>query len=104
VQTSRYAEFLGVPVALIGVVGYAVMLAVSLVGVQPVFAQRRWPTVVLAVLSGGAFLFALYLTYLELFVIHAICRWCVVSAAITTAIAAVAIRAAVTLPSPRTDP
>jgi uncharacterized membrane protein len=104
VQTSRYAEFLGVPVALIGVVGYAVMLAVSLAGVQPALAPRRWPTVALAALSGGAFLFALYLTYLELFVIHAICRWCVVSAVITTAIAAVAIPAAFTLPSPRTDP
>ena len=37
-------------------------------------------------LSGGALLFSAYLTYLELFVIHAICRWCVGSAVIITAI------------------
>lgn len=94
VQTSPYALLFGVPVALYGVVGYAVMFVVSLIGTQPAFATRPGPTRVLALLAGGAFLFALYLTYLELFVIHAICRYCVVSAVITTAIAAVAIPAA----------
>ena len=33
-------------------------------------------------LAGGGVLFTIYLTYLELFVIHAICRWCVGSAVI----------------------
>ena len=94
VQTSRYADLFGIPVAFYGVVGYAMMLAVSVAGVQPRFLARRGPTLLLAVLAGGGFLFALYLTYLELFVIHAICRWCVASAVITTAIAAVAVPAA----------
>ena len=104
VQTSRWAMLFGIPVAFYGVVGYGAMFAVSFAGTLPALAARRWPTLVLAGLAGGAFLFALYLTYLELFVIHAICRYCVVSAVITTAIAAVAIPAAFTLPSPRTDP
>ena len=94
VQTSPYADVFGIPVAFYGVVGYAVMFAVSIAGVQPRFLARGGPTRLLAVLSGGGFLFALYLTYLELFVIHAICRWCVASAVITTAIAAVAVPAA----------
>lgn len=94
VQTSRYAELFGQPVAAYGVAGYAVLLAVSIVGLQPAFAARRGPTLVLGVLAGGALLFTLYLTYLELFVIHAICRWCVGSAVVTTAIAAVAVPAA----------
>lgn len=94
VQTSRYADLFGIPVAFYGVVGYGVMFAVSFVGTQPRWVERRGPTQLLALLAGGAFLFALYLTYLELFVIHAICRYCVVSAVITTAIAAVAIPAA----------
>lgn len=94
VQTSRYADLWGQPVALYGVLGYAVLFVVSLVGVQPAFATRRGPTLLLAVLAGGAFLFTVYLTYLELFVIHAICRWCVGSAVVTTAIAAVALPAA----------
>jgi len=93
VQTSRYAELFGLPVAFYGVVGYAVLFVVSLVGVQPAFVARRGPTVILAVLAGAAFLFTLYLTYLELFVIHALCRWCVASALITTAVAAVALPA-----------
>jgi uncharacterized membrane protein len=38
------------------------------------------------VLSGAGVAFAIYLTYLELFVIHAICRWCVGSAVIITGI------------------
>ena len=94
VQTSPYADLFGIPVAFYGVVGYGVMFGVAVAGVQPRFAARRGPTQLLALLSGGAFLFALYLTYLELFVIHAICRWCVVSAVITTAIAAIAVPAA----------
>ena len=94
VQTSRYADLFGIPVAFYGVVGYAMMLAVSVAGVQPRFLARRGPTLLLAVLAGGGFLFTLYLTYLELFVIHAICRWCVASAVITTAVAAVAVPAA----------
>lgn len=86
VQLSPQSRFLGVEVALIGMAGYAVILAVALAAVQPALASARWPAVALAGLSGGAFLFTLYLKYLELFVIHAICRWCVVSAVLITAI------------------
>ena len=86
VQLSAQSRFLGVEVALIGMVGYGVILAVALAAVQPALASARWPAVALAGLSGGAFLFTLYLKYLELFVIHAICRWCVVSAVLITAI------------------
>jgi uncharacterized membrane protein len=85
VQLSAQSSFLGVDVALIGVVGYAVLLAVSLAGLQPKFADARWPALALALLSGGAVAFTLYLKYLELFVIHAICRWCVVSAVLIAA-------------------
>jgi uncharacterized membrane protein len=82
VQLSPQARFLGVEVALLGVVGYAAMLVLALLGLQPRFAGRAWPSRLLAVLAGGAVLFTAYLTYLELFVIHAICRWCVASAVI----------------------
>jgi uncharacterized membrane protein len=82
VQTSVWSRFAGVEVALIGVLGYALLFGVSLVGLQPALARQRWPARVLAALAGGGVLFTIYLTYLELFVIHAICRWCVGSAAI----------------------
>lgn len=87
VQASRYAAFLGLPVALYGVAGYAALLIVSLVAVQRADLARRWADAALAVLASGGFLFTLYLTAIELFVLHAICRWCVGSAAIITVIA-----------------
>ncbi len=94
VQASRYAQFLGVPVALYGVVGYAVLFALGLVSLHPAWAARRGPIVLLATLSSVGFLFTLYLTYVELFVIRAVCRWCVGSAVIITAIWVLATRAA----------
>ncbi len=91
VQLSRYSEFLGVEVSLIGLAGYVGLLALALVSLQPGFVARRGPAWLLALASGLGAIFAGYLTYLELFVIHAICRWCVVSAVIITAIFVVAI-------------
>jgi uncharacterized membrane protein len=86
VQTSEWSRFLGVEVALIGLVGYALLFVVGLVALQPALARERWPAAALAALAGGGVLFTLYLTYLELFVIHAICRWCVASGGIIIAI------------------
>jgi uncharacterized membrane protein len=91
VQASPYAVWLGHPVALYGVVGYAALFVVSLLGAQPALAARRWPTLALASLATPGWVFSLYLTYLELFVIHAVCRWCVTSALIMTAIWVLAI-------------
>jgi len=82
VQLSPQSRFLGVEVALIGVLGYAVLLGLALLALQPRFAGPTWPVRALALLSGGAVLFSAYLTALELFVIHAICRYCVASALI----------------------
>jgi len=86
VQLSRYSAFLGVDVALIGLLGYAGLLGLSLLGLQPAWERRQDLGTVLAVLSGAGVVFTLYLTYLELFVIDAICRWCVASAVIITLI------------------
>ncbi len=88
VQLSEYSRFMGIDVALIGVIGYAVMLGLALLALQPRFSAPppRWPSRLLVWLSAGSVLFALYLTYLELFVIKAICRYCVVSAVIVTVI------------------
>lgn len=80
VQLSPYSRFLGLEVAAIGAVGYALLLVLSLASLnaRPALAARL--ITALVVLSGMALLFTLYLKYLELFVIHAICRWCVASA------------------------
>ena len=86
VQASTYARLLGLPVAFYGVAGYAVLFVLGVVGAQPGLAARAWPTRWLVGLSGAGFLFTLYLTALEMFVIHAWCRWCLASAAVITAI------------------
>jgi uncharacterized membrane protein len=80
VQTSEWSRFAGVDVALIGLLGYALLFAVALAALRPMLAERQWPVAVLTALAGIGVLFTAYLTYLELFVIHAICRWCVGSA------------------------
>ncbi|HOX19486.1 MAG TPA: vitamin K epoxide reductase family protein [Gemmatimonadales bacterium] len=82
VQLSEYSKFLGVDVALLGFVGYALLLGVAMLGLQPGWQERREPARAGLLLSAGGVLFAGYLTGLELFVIHAICRWCVGSAVI----------------------
>lgn len=86
VQLSRWSRFMGIEVSLIGLLGYIVLLLIALVSLQPPMALKRWPSDMLAVLSGVGVLFTVYLTSLELFVIHAICRWCVTSAVIIAAI------------------
>ncbi len=91
VQTSPWAALLGVPVAFYGVVGYAAILGVALAALQPRWDGRRGPALLLAALATGGFLFSVWLTSLEAFVIHAWCRWCVASAVIMTAIWGVAL-------------
>jgi len=82
VQASRYASFLGLPVAAYGVAGYGSLMVVGLAGLQGRWADSPAPTRLMALLAGVGVLFTIYLTALELFVIHAICRWCVGSAVI----------------------
>jgi uncharacterized membrane protein len=82
VQSSPESLFLGVEVALIGVLGYALLLGVAVAGTMPARVDARGPALLLTLLSGGALLFTLRLKYLEFFVIGAVCQWCVVSAVI----------------------
>lgn len=86
VQSSSYAVVLGIPVAFYGAAGYLALLGVSLAGLQPRWADRREPTLALLALSGLGVAFTAYLTYLEAAVLHAWCRWCLVSAGIIAGI------------------
>ena len=103
VQASRWSHQMGIPVAFYGVAGYAAILAVAIAGLQPSWRGRRGPTLLLAALATGGVLFSAWLTYLELFVINAICRWCVTSAVIIAAIWIVSLSALRT-PATHTDP
>jgi uncharacterized membrane protein len=80
VQTSRWSVFLGVPVATWGVGFYILMLGLSIAGLQPRFAESRRLSLAILLLAGWGVLFTAWLNYLEGFVIHAWCEWCLGSA------------------------
>lgn len=84
VQRSSYAEIAGVPVALLGLVGYLAILVTALV-------RRPWATVACAALAVFGVVFAVYLLLVQLVVIDAVCQWCVTSDVILLAIGALAL-------------
>jgi len=86
VNLSKWATFLGAPVAAWGVGFYVVMFVLALASLQDRYFESVGMSKVLALVSGSGFAFSAWLTYLELFVIHAVCQWCVVSAIIVTLI------------------
>ena len=86
VNTSKWATFLGLPVAAWGLLFYLDVFAVALIGTFPRFENQPVISVVLVVQSAIGVLFSGWLTYLELAVIHAICIWCVTSACVVTLI------------------
>lgn len=81
VQSSGYAHVFGQPLALVGLLGY---LAIGCALMLPGWRGR----VTAAGLAAGGALFALYLIGLQLFVIGAVCFWCVVNDTLTLSIAA----------------
>jgi uncharacterized membrane protein len=91
VNTSKWSRFLGLPVAAWGLLFYLDVFAIALVSTFPRFEDERLLSLVLVAEAAVGVLFSAWLTYLELFVIHAICVWCVTSAAIVTVILLVAI-------------
>jgi uncharacterized membrane protein len=80
VQSSDYSELAGLPVAAIGLAGYLAILAALIV-------RGRTAALAAAFLALVGCGFSLYLTYLQLFVIDAVCQWCVASDAVMTALA-----------------
>ena len=76
VNSSRFA-FLGpIPVSLLGLGAYVAILLLSLI---PSRTDRQWPAQLVFGLALIGVMFQLYLSYIEVFVLHAICYWCVSS-------------------------
>ena len=87
VQFSSYGQFLGADVALIGTIGYALVVVVAVIGMQERFADARGPTRALQALIWAAVLFTLRLKYGEFIVLKSFCPWCAISAVSITACA-----------------
>ncbi len=77
VAKSSYSHLFGVNIAVFGIVGYALLLAVSLLRGD----GARMTGFGLSLIGFG---YSVFLTYLELFKIEAICQWCVASAVLMT--------------------
>lgn len=92
VTTSEYADLLGVPVALLGLLFYAAMTVLCL----PVAWRLPSPWIARARLAGaiGGVVFVLYLVWAELFRIDAVCLWCTVVHVVTVGLFAVLVLAA----------
>ena len=91
VNASRWATFLGLPVAAWGIGYYVATFATAMLGLRDRWLDSMLIARALLFLGVTGFLFSAWLTYLELFVIHAICLWCVVSAVLATAIFVVSV-------------
>lgn len=90
VNNSVYSQIQGVPICVIGLAGYLVLLALAFAAMWTEGRTQRQILLVSFVLSLGGVGFSAYLTYLEIYVIEALCAWCVASAVIITLLAIVA--------------
>ena len=89
VQASRYAMVGVLPVAAIGLGGFSAILGVALARLQ---WDHPWLDLSMFGLSLAATLYVTYLTYIELFVLGAICPWCATAAACAVAVFVLAAR------------
>jgi uncharacterized membrane protein len=78
VNNSRYSEVCGIPVAVVGIAGYAGILGVLLLSSRSRFLRTN-ETMLLFGLALAGFLFTVYLVYVELALIHALCPFCITS-------------------------
>ncbi len=86
VLTSHYAEVWGIPLALIGALGYGSILALALFAHWAKEPGLRKALSGLLAFSTIGFLVSLFLVYLQLFVLKSICIWCMASALTMTTI------------------
>lgn len=84
VQSSPWAVFLGIPVPFWGFAGYGLILALAFAGVRPNLSGDRRIGIALLVLTGFAFAYSMYLSWVEATLIQAWCRWCIGSAIVAT--------------------
>jgi len=80
---APYSAIGPIPVALIGLLGYIVIFMAVWLKDWIALLDDYLPEIMVG-LTGLAFLFTMYLTALEIFVIHAVCRYCLISAGIIT--------------------
>jgi uncharacterized membrane protein len=87
VLSSPYAHIGRIPLAVLGACAYFTVFSLSILAAF----GYRWAKPLLTVLVGVMFLMTLWLLYLQAFVIHHFCQYCLLSAAVTTALTAIVL-------------
>lgn len=104
VQSSPYATILGIPIAVLGLANYAAIIGLWFGYRYANNSLADWSLLALLAITAAGTLFSVYLTALEIFVIHAVCAWCISSAIITTAMLLLVVMSIRPAPARRTVP
>jgi uncharacterized membrane protein len=83
VQTSSYATVVGIPIAILGLLMYLALLALTAIRLLRPAQLVPASMAALAITAAGT-LYSAWLTWVEVEVLEAICQWCVASAIVTT--------------------
>ena len=90
VNISRYSEIAGIPIAILGAGAYLTLLFLLLLEAKGSFWREYGPLAVFGISLTGL-IYSIYLTYLEIAVIKAICPFCVISALVMAALFILAV-------------
>jgi uncharacterized membrane protein len=90
VNSSKYAEVAGIPIALLGAGAFAAIIILLLIEKRSEFWQDTAPLVVFGISLTGV-LYSAYLSYVEIAILHAICPYCVLSALVLVALLVISV-------------
>ncbi len=79
VANSPYSEIAGIPIAVLGIGAYLVILGLLYIGQKGEYWREYTPLMIFGISLVGV-IYSIYLTYIEIAVIYAICPYCVISA------------------------
>jgi len=91
VNSSPYAEFAGIPIALFGAIAYLLMLILLIMEPRSEFMRTNAALGIFGISLTGV-LYSAYLTYVEIAILHAICPYCVLSAVVLVALLVLSIK------------
>jgi uncharacterized membrane protein len=90
VNASRYSEIYGIPVSLLGILAYLAIMALLFLELRKIISREN-STLLVFGLSLVGVIFSAYLTYVEFYVIHAVCPFCIISAIVIALIFVISI-------------
>jgi uncharacterized membrane protein len=90
VNASRFSEIKGIPVSILGFIAYLAIIILLFVEIRKLYSSENSNLMVFGISLVGV-LFSAYLTYIEFYVIHAVCPFCVLSAVVITLIFIISI-------------